>query len=43
MIRANKNAGLTSGAELSPPSRFNVAGSTKRTPFIDIRPRSRRF
>lgn len=34
---------LTSGTELSPPSKFKTAGSTKRTPRIDMRPRSRRF
>lgn len=34
---------LTSGAKLSPPSRFKTAGSTNRMPLIEMRPRSRRF
>lgn len=34
---------LTSGAKLSPPSRLRTAGSTNRIPFIEMRPRSRRF
>lgn len=34
---------LTSGAKLSPPSRLKTAGSTNRIPFIEMRPRSRRF
>lgn len=39
----NFNKILTSGAELSPPSRFKTAGSTNRIPLMKIRPRSRRF